>query len=87
VAQDADAFMECEWRCLGRDKPTDAEMLTTYATGLLAMALCRYFFSLFNSLLEEIVIVYRHYYYSDDDSHLILATLPPPLPLSAVGRW
>jgi DDB1- and CUL4-associated factor 1 len=38
------------------------------------------FFSLFNSLLEEIVIVYRHYYYSDDDSHLILATLPPPPP-------
>ncbi|KAK3141056.1 hypothetical protein QOZ80_4BG0329010 [Eleusine coracana subsp. coracana] len=40
VTEDAEASNECEWRYLGRDKPTDAQMLRTYAIGLLAMALC-----------------------------------------------
>ncbi|WVZ87815.1 hypothetical protein U9M48_034392 [Paspalum notatum var. saurae] len=41
VTEDAEASNECEWKYLGTNKPTDAEMLTTYAIGLLAMALCR----------------------------------------------
>ncbi|TVU16712.1 hypothetical protein EJB05_40287 [Eragrostis curvula] len=40
VTQDAESSNECEWKYLGRDKPTDADMLRTYAIGLLAMALC-----------------------------------------------
>ncbi|KAL6651717.1 hypothetical protein ACP70R_010642 [Stipagrostis hirtigluma subsp. patula] len=40
VTEDAGASNECEWKYLGRNKPTDAEMLRTYAIGLLAMALC-----------------------------------------------
>lgn len=42
VTEDFETSSECEWKYLGRDKPTDAEMLRTYAIGLLAMALCRY---------------------------------------------
>ena len=43
VTENAEASSnECEWSYLGRDKPTDADMLRTYAIGLLAMALCRY---------------------------------------------
>jgi len=40
VTDDSEASSECEWQYLGRNKPTDAEMLRTYAIGLLAMALC-----------------------------------------------
>ncbi|XP_062227245.1 DDB1- and CUL4-associated factor homolog 1-like isoform X2 [Phragmites australis] len=40
VTEDAGASNECEWKYLRRNKPTDAEMLRTYAIGLLAMALC-----------------------------------------------
>ncbi|KAL5216739.1 hypothetical protein ABZP36_008140 [Zizania latifolia] len=41
VTEDAGASNECEWKHLGKDnKPTDADMLRTYAIGLLAMALC-----------------------------------------------
>lgn len=42
VTEDPEASNECEWKYLGKNKPTDAEMLRTYAIGLLAMALCRY---------------------------------------------
>lgn len=42
VTEDFEASSECEWKYLGINKPTDAEMLRTYAIGLLAMALCRY---------------------------------------------
>jgi DDB1- and CUL4-associated factor 1 len=41
--KDPEASNECEWKYLGKNKPTDAEMLRTYAIGLLAMALCRYY--------------------------------------------
>ncbi|KAJ1273603.1 hypothetical protein BS78_06G294700 [Paspalum vaginatum] len=40
VTEDAEASNECEWKYLGTNKPTDSEMLRTYAIGLLAMALC-----------------------------------------------
>ncbi|KAG8044044.1 hypothetical protein GUJ93_ZPchr0458g22551 [Zizania palustris] len=41
VTEDAGASNEFEWKHLGKDnKPTDADMLQTYAIGLLAMALC-----------------------------------------------
>ncbi|CAO2044344.1 unnamed protein product [Urochloa humidicola] len=40
VTEDSEASSECEWKYLGGNKPTDAEMLRTYAIGLLAMALC-----------------------------------------------
>ncbi|CAL5070946.1 unnamed protein product [Urochloa decumbens] len=40
VTEDSEASSECDWKYLGRNKPTDAEMLRTYAIGLLAMALC-----------------------------------------------
>lgn len=40
VTEDFEASSECEWKYLGINKPTDAEMLRTYAIGLLAMALC-----------------------------------------------
>ncbi|KAF8750614.1 hypothetical protein HU200_012319 [Digitaria exilis] len=40
VTEDSEVSSECEWKYLGRNKPTDAEMLRTYAIGLLAMALC-----------------------------------------------
>lgn len=43
VMKDPEASNECEWKYLGKNKPTDAEMLRTYAIGLLAMALCRYY--------------------------------------------
>ncbi|KAG8044033.1 hypothetical protein GUJ93_ZPchr0458g22406 [Zizania palustris] len=40
VTEDAGASNEFEWKHLGKDnKPTDADMLQTYAIGLLAMAL------------------------------------------------
>ncbi|KAG8066834.1 hypothetical protein GUJ93_ZPchr0004g40143 [Zizania palustris] len=40
VTEDAGVSIECEWEHLGKnDKPTDADMLRTYAIGLLAMAL------------------------------------------------
>ncbi|KAG2569982.1 hypothetical protein PVAP13_7NG416400 [Panicum virgatum] len=40
VTEDSEVSSESEWKNLGRNKPTDAEMLRTYAIGLLAMALC-----------------------------------------------
>lgn len=40
VTEDAEASNEGEWKYLGGNKPTDAEMLRTHAIGLLAMALC-----------------------------------------------
>ncbi|KAL6844287.1 hypothetical protein ACP4OV_025960 [Aristida adscensionis] len=40
VTEDAGVSNECEWKYLGGNKPTDAEMLRTYSIGLLAMALC-----------------------------------------------
>lgn len=41
VTEDGGASNECESKHLGKNnKPTDADMLRTYAIGLLAMALC-----------------------------------------------
>jgi DDB1- and CUL4-associated factor 1 len=52
VTEDAGA------RYLGRDKPTDADMLRTYAIGLLAMALCRYFSNyLIHTIITLMMIV------------------------------
>lgn len=43
IEENIDSNDDCIWKhVFGEDKPTESEMLTTYATGLLALALARY---------------------------------------------